>query len=226
LAVREALWCVSNIACHAIRFLYIYSHSSSILRCPCLTAVRRECLPTRHTSMRITSGSIRIPAQVVLCCPARSWRCCRSYSKPRSLEPLLHAWRRPQPPRESLTSALEHWRQAMNNMSQYDRMHQIALYLLSMGGADATIDRWRGTPGWMAPEIGKDPHGPKYLYSPKQAYLWSCGLVLRYLAREGVGKEENRLEVLTRHLLNKDPRLRPLLYVQSSAQPHSRTFFE
>jgi 1,3-beta-glucan synthase len=30
---------------------------------------------------------------------------------------------------KSLTSALERWRQAMNNMSQYDRMRQIALYL-------------------------------------------------------------------------------------------------
>ena len=31
---------------------------------------------------------------------------------------------------KSLTSTLERWRQAMNNMSQYDRMRQIALYLL------------------------------------------------------------------------------------------------
>jgi hypothetical protein len=38
-------------------------------------------------------------------------------------------------PRKSLTSALERWRQAMNNMSQYDRMRQIALYLLCWGEA-------------------------------------------------------------------------------------------
>jgi 1,3-beta-glucan synthase subunit FKS1, domain-1 len=36
---------------------------------------------------------------------------------------------------KSLTSALERWRQAMNNMSQYDRMRQIALYLLCWGEA-------------------------------------------------------------------------------------------
>ena len=34
---------------------------------------------------------------------------------------------------KSLNSATERWRQAMNNMSQYDRMRQIALYLLCWG---------------------------------------------------------------------------------------------
>ncbi|KAI0059937.1 1-3-beta-glucan synthase [Artomyces pyxidatus] len=34
---------------------------------------------------------------------------------------------------KSLGSALDRWRQAMNNMSQYDRMRQIALYLLCWG---------------------------------------------------------------------------------------------
>ncbi|EMD36733.1 glycosyltransferase family 48 protein [Gelatoporia subvermispora B] len=36
---------------------------------------------------------------------------------------------------KSLQSALDRWRQAMNNMSQYDRMRQIALYLLCWGEA-------------------------------------------------------------------------------------------
>ncbi|KAF9448440.1 glycosyltransferase family 48 protein [Macrolepiota fuliginosa MF-IS2] len=36
---------------------------------------------------------------------------------------------------KSLNSALERWRQAMNNMSQYDRLRQIALYLLCWGEA-------------------------------------------------------------------------------------------
>ena len=59
---------------------------NSISRCTCLTAVRRECLPARHTLpfTRITLGNIRVTAKVVLCCPARSRRCCRSYSKLRS----------------------------------------------------------------------------------------------------------------------------------------------
>ena len=34
---------------------------------------------------------------------------------------------------KSLASALERWRQAMNNMSRNDYMHQIALYLLCWG---------------------------------------------------------------------------------------------
>ncbi|SJL10119.1 probable 1,3-beta-D-glucan synthase subunit [Armillaria ostoyae] len=40
------------------------------------------------------------------------------------------------PPHEkSLNTAIERWRQAMNNMSQYDRLRQIALYLLLWGEA-------------------------------------------------------------------------------------------
>lgn len=36
---------------------------------------------------------------------------------------------------KSLNSALDRWRQAMNSMSQYDRMRQIALFLLCWGEA-------------------------------------------------------------------------------------------
>lgn len=36
---------------------------------------------------------------------------------------------------KSLNSALDRWRHAMNNMSQYDRLRQIALYLLCWGEA-------------------------------------------------------------------------------------------
>jgi serine/threonine protein kinase len=78
-------------------------------------------------------------------------------------------------------------------------------------GPNTLIDRWCGTPEWMAPEIG-DQDGPKCLYSPIRADLWSCGLMLRYLARKGAAKEHT----LTRQLLNRNPRLRPLLYVQRS----------
>jgi serine/threonine protein kinase len=77
-------------------------------------------------------------------------------------------------------------------------------------GSSALIDRWCGTRGWMAPEIGHRD-GPKCWYSPIRADLWSCGLVLRYLARVG-DVEENPFEVLTLELLNKTPQLRPLLH--------------
>jgi len=81
-------------------------------------------------------------------------------------------------------------------------------------GPDALIDRWCGTPSWMAPEIGRQD-GPKCLYSPIRADLWSCGRVLQYLADQGAVKV-NPFEALTRELLNKDPRLRPLLHLRSS----------
>jgi hypothetical protein len=38
-------------------------------------------------------------------------------------------------PQRTLDAALQRWRQAMNNMSQYDRLRQIALYLLCWGEA-------------------------------------------------------------------------------------------
>jgi serine/threonine protein kinase len=80
-----------------------------------------------------------------------------------------------------------------------------------VNGPMELIDRWCGTPGWMAPEIGHQ-NGPKCRYSPIRADLWSCGLVLRYLASKGDVEEENTFEVLTRQLLNRKPLLRPLLH--------------
>lgn len=79
---------------------------------------------------------------------------------------------------------------------------------------DALIDRWCGTPRWMAPEIGhKD--GPRNWYSPIRADLWSCGQTLEYLADEG-GVTENPLEALIKQLLNTDPRRRPLLHLDGA----------
>ena len=71
-------------------------------------------------------------------------------------------------------------------------------------GPDALIDRRRGTPGWMAPEIGHEP------YSPIRADLWSCGRMLQYLASKGA-VQDNWLKIRTKQLLDKNPRLRPLL---------------
>jgi serine/threonine protein kinase len=60
-------------------------------------------------------------------------------------------------------------------------------------GPDALIDRWCGTPKWMAPETGHED-GPKCLYSPIRTDLWSCGLILLYLASKRVdkGKDHSR----------------------------------
>jgi hypothetical protein len=109
-----------DIAYHAIWCLYIDSHPSSIPRCTCLTVVHRECLSTRlHPSCGLHQVACEL-MQVVLCCPARPRRCCRSYSKPGSQR--LHSKGRGghNHHEKSLTGALERWRQAMNNMSQYD----------------------------------------------------------------------------------------------------------
>jgi hypothetical protein len=80
-----------------------------------------------------------------------------------------------------------------------------------VSGPNALIDRWCGTPGWMAPEIGRQD-GPRCSYSPILADLWSCGLVLNYLASEGAVKEEITFTKLAQQLLNKEPQQRPLLH--------------
>jgi serine/threonine protein kinase len=82
-------------------------------------------------------------------------------------------------------------------------------------GPDALIDRWCGTRGWVAPEIGHQDE-PRCLYSPIRADLWSCGPMLRYLARKGV-VIDNWFKTLS--VLNENPGLRPLLCQQSWAHP-------
>ena len=117
-----------------VRFKHCVSHHPALVahtyhsltsRCTYLTAVRRACPPTRHSShfTRITSGgctqittsgtllpsSISSMPSVILQRLCSKWGSGCSHSE------------------KSLTSTLEHWSQAMNNMSQYDRMRQIAL---------------------------------------------------------------------------------------------------
>jgi hypothetical protein len=77
------------------------------------------------------------------------------------------------------------------------------------------IDQWLGTPLWMAPEIG-DRHGPRRLYSPIRADLWSSGLVLQYLASKRGKDEDDTFKTLAGQLLNKRPHLRPMLSSSSS----------
>jgi serine/threonine protein kinase len=87
-------------------------------------------------------------------------------------------------------------------------------------GIDTLIDSWCGTPEWMAPEIGHED-GPRCLYSPIWADLWSCGLMLLYLARQGTVKEKNPFETLTRQLLNKNPQRCHPLFVERDHSRHS-----
>jgi serine/threonine protein kinase len=83
-------------------------------------------------------------------------------------------------------------------------------------GLDELIDQWRGTPPWMAPEIG-DQDVPRRIYIPIRADLWSCGLVLWYLASRR-GEEDDMFETLARQLLNKNPYLPPMLTSSSSGK--------
>jgi serine/threonine protein kinase len=75
---------------------------------------------------------------------------------------------------------------------------------------NSTIDWWCGTPGWMAPEIGKR-NGPRRQYSPIRADLWSCGLVLRCLLTGNRARGHDKFAKLSLQLLNKDPGCRPAL---------------
>ena len=89
---------------------------------------------------------------------------------------------------------------------------------------DALIDRWCGTPRWMAPEIGhKD--SPKRWYSPIRAGLWSCGQTLKYLADKG-GVNENPFKPLIRQLLDIDPQRRPLLHLDTVERLVERSLSE
>jgi serine/threonine protein kinase len=75
---------------------------------------------------------------------------------------------------------------------------------------NSTVDWWCGTPGWMAPEIGKR-NGPRQEYSPIRADLWSWGMVLHYLSTRNCAGGHDKFAKLATQLLNKDPGRRPAL---------------
>ncbi|KAH9177384.1 kinase-like domain-containing protein [Lactarius sanguifluus] len=79
------------------------------------------------------------------------------------------------------------------------------------------VDKYRGTRGWTAPEMGEED-GPTAIYSPIKADRWSCGRVL--LRHILVGKGDNRLWRFASQLMSRDPQQRPSL-VGWSAVPLS-----
>jgi serine/threonine protein kinase len=74
------------------------------------------------------------------------------------------------------------------------------------------IDKYCGTEGWIAPEIGKE-EGPTLMYSPIKADRWSCGrVILRHImVGVTVGKGVRDLLMLANRLIAKDPQQRPSL---------------
>jgi serine/threonine protein kinase len=85
-----------------------------------------------------------------------------------------------------------------------------------------TIDRFLGTQGWMAPEIG-DRHCARRSYSPIRADLWSCGRMLEFFGQQNpalAGKVS--YQAFIRRLLLSDPKLRPLLPYPYTSIPAPR----
>ena len=69
---------------------------------------------------------------------------------------------------------------------------------VQVNGEDDQINKYLGTEGWMAPEIGTK-NGPRRLYSPIRADRYSCGHVFRVFADmhqgddDGLGRFADRL---------------------------------
>lgn len=74
---------------------------------------------------------------------------------------------------------------------------------------DEEIDYYRGSKGWMAPEIGGEG-GPRQMYSPIKADLWSLGCVLFAFAKRH-GKLDDGLEAFAKQLMHRDSYRRPSL---------------
>ena len=114
--------------------LVAHTYHSSTSRYTYLTAVRRACPPTRHSShfTWITSG---------LHANYHKWYFAAQLdlhdavgTQNPGLQRLRSKWGDGRNHSEKpLASALERWPQTMNDMSQYDRMNQIALYFLCWG---------------------------------------------------------------------------------------------
>ena len=73
---------------------------------------------------------------------------------------------------------------------------------------------YRGTEGWVAPELENDPDGE---FQPIRADLWSSGRVLEYFSRRG--GSTFGFAVIMRQLLHHNPQERPYLSEVLQAAP-------
>ena len=85
---------------------------------------------------------------------------------------------------------------------------------------DEWIKGYRGTEGWVAPELDANPHGS---YQPIRADLYSVGMVLQYMTCRQHTNVKHTFKSLTNSLLSRDPQQRPLL---SKIDLHSQEALE
>ena len=71
---------------------------------------------------------------------------------------------------------------------------------------ESWISGYRGTRGWVAPELKKDSDRE---YQPIRADLWSAGRVLQYIARRQDPLTSTLITTLAVQLLNDNPQKRP-----------------
>jgi serine/threonine protein kinase len=78
---------------------------------------------------------------------------------------------------------------------------------------ETMVRDWRGTPTWVAPELGSID-GPTQRYSPILADRWACGRMIQHFAkyfRNDDITQETRLRAFSQQLLDINPRARPNL---------------
>jgi serine/threonine protein kinase len=74
-----------------------------------------------------------------------------------------------------------------------------------LAGAESTISAPRGTSGWCAPEVAAEKP-----YNPLLADRWSCGSVLAFFTKRMKRNwMQERMDLLSRRLMDPNPSLRP-----------------
>jgi serine/threonine protein kinase len=81
---------------------------------------------------------------------------------------------------------------------------------LKMRGRDDVVTGYRGTRGWVAPEVGSDDQ-PNETFSPICADLWACGKVLEWFLEQWTDNSSKLFVDLARQLMSHEPASRPCL---------------
>ena len=79
---------------------------------------------------------------------------------------------------------------------------------VQVSGPESWIKGYRGTEGWVAPEIEESPDRE---YQPIRADLWSAGQVLEYFADRQGAHTSSPIRSLAVRLLSRNPQERPSL---------------